>query len=120
MVEIMKTDGLSGTFQKSTFGISYAFGDLFCLGCIVLNKLLDKTEFVSLAVKLLHIFRGSIGNLDDLAQIVAGIGSDVSRIREQQLAVDKSGLNALSDDLIKNITKESCAVELSAAQLRDS
>ena len=102
--------------QNTAFGIWYALGDLFSFGCIVIDRFLDKTEFIVLLGLVSAYIPTGIGDINDLTQIVAGVSSDVRRIRKQQLAVDKTCFNALADNLIKDITRESCAVKLSAAK----
>lgn len=117
VIQIAEGVRFPGAVQKTAFRIGNALRDLSGLLRVISDRFFDQSGFVCFLIELLHVLGRLVGDLDDLAQIVSGVGADVSGIRQQQFPGDEAFLHAPTDNLIEDILKQSGAVELPAAEL---
>ena len=119
VTKVMKSVGLTGTVHITAFGIGLALFDLLgfrlFMICIICLK---QTVRDCLFIQSFDIVARIVCDSNSFVQIVSCVSSDMGGIGEKKLAGNKSLLNAEANNLLKNVFKQCCAVEFTAAKLR--
>lgn len=119
VTQIMETVGLTGTVHITAFRIGLALFDLLgfrlYMICVICLK---QTVRDCLFIQSFDIGARLVCDSNSFVQIVSCVSSDMGRIGEKKFAGNKSLLDAEANNLLKNVLKQCCAVEFTAAKLR--
>ena len=119
MAEVVEPQGLSRTLHETGVGIRWTLHkllvDLFLLFAVFgVNTILCR-----LFIKPLQICGWLRFHYNALHNVVAGIRPNMGGIREQQLTVYETVLNAFPHHFVEQFFKQHSAIEFAATQLRE-